>query len=153
MTMTKHISAIVVIILLSMTPIAGCYTQHFHNLTIIKADSFDWKTHDHIIPDSIHINPDEMANVTMKRWGYTVKFISDTDEAIINYTVTNHKWQNRKIKLYITGERKRALYADSTGTVSFSHAHTSSDEYTHTLKPTWSFRNMIDYITSKMKVL
>ena len=150
MAMNKRIGVLVVIMLLLLPVVAQCaYTLNFHNLTITKADSFRWKSHHHTIPDSIYIEPTSHANVTVNRWGYKVQF--DTDSVSpVNYTITNHKWQNRKIILYVTGSPRQTLYADNTGTVTFTHNHQSESPLTYTLKSTWSFRNIVEWVTQRL---
>ncbi len=139
-----------VLLLSSATAQCAC-TQHFHNLSITKADSFSWKSHDHILPDSIYIEPTSQANVTMKRWGYKVQFDTDTISPV-NYALTNHKWQNRKVILHVIGSPRQTLYADNTGTIAFTHNHLSDSPIRYSLKPTWSFRNIIEWVTQRLNI-
>lgn len=148
-TMNKYLLIISMTIILIMP--AGCAcTQQFHNLTITKADSFNWKTHDYITPDSIYIEPMSQTDVVMKRWGQTVQFDA-TSRSSVNYTIINHKWQNRKVKLYVTRLKKQILYADGEGVVSFRQSHPTNETQTFTLKATWTFRNVIDWFTKTLK--
>ncbi len=143
--MNKHLLIISLAIMLIMP--AGCAcTQQFHNLNITKADSFDWKTHEYTTPDSIYIEPEAQTDITMKRWGLTVRFDTRSPSSV-NYTIINHKWQNRKVKLYATGSTKRILYADASGKVSFTQALTEDETKTITLKASWTFKNVIDWFT------
>jgi hypothetical protein len=150
-TMNKYLLLISLTIVLITPSFAGCScTQHFHNLNITKADSFNWKTHECTSSDSIYIEPEAQTDVVMKRWGQTVQF-NTISLSSVNYTIKNHKWQNRKVKLYASGSPKRVLFADAIGKVSFTQAHTDGETRTLTLKATWTFRNVIDWFTKTLK--